>query len=248
MGKPFGLLKRILSISKASKRSEDGNFDRRTSTNELGQELSRTARKKDEEEEYVLAGSVRTTGGIGGLGNGITNAASEIMGPSRAASTGGWKGADHGRGMKKRRLKRASLSASNLLSWGQERVTTPGKRILSENMYSRGHHAPDRIGHPGLQDRNETARMATFPSMNQEWGHAQGTSDKFVDRDAASSQVLADEQFTRVLRSSSSNYKIINKVDYWNLGPIGKNVLAYCHTSSDRMSLHLLSYYPRASH
>ncbi|PVF97121.1 hypothetical protein CPB86DRAFT_786301 [Serendipita vermifera] len=222
MGKPFGLLKRILSISKASKRSEDSNLDRRTSANELGQELSRTNRTKDDDDGYILAGSVRTTGGIGGLGSGITNAASEITGPSRAASTSGWKRGDHVGGMKKRRLKRASLSASNLLSWGQERVNTPGKRILSESGRTEGHQGlPNNApGSLGFQKYNETNRPATMSSEHQARRRAESTHDGPVNKDTASSQVLADEQFTRILRSSSSNYKILNKVDYWNLGPI----------------------------
>lgn len=226
MGKPLALLHRIFSFSKASKRS-DARFDLLPSANEHGQGIDG---ENEHEDQLLATGSIRTTGGIGGLGRGITNTVSE-MAPA-TLTNGSVKRRE--RGMKKRRLRRASLSASNLLSWGQDRVVKAGGRTPSDG--SLKHTAAQKAelldeGHK----RIEPGQYRSGPSGHGNKEHLQHfkqdkeTSKHVGDQKQEGShinsghkQTRGDEQFTRLLRSSSANYKVISETDYRALDPIGQ--------------------------
>jgi hypothetical protein len=221
MGKPLALLHRIFSFSKASKRS-NGRFDQLPSANEHGEGIERE--HEHDEDQLLATGSIRTTGGIGGLGRGITNAVSEM-------TNGSAKGRE--RGMKKRRLRRASLSASNLLSWGQDRVVKTGGRIPSD-----GSLEPVAAQKEELQDegpkRIEPGQYRSVPSghgnehpqhlkQGREISKHVGTQKQEGNHlSPGRKQTRGDEQFTRLLRSSSANYKVISETDYRALDPIGQ--------------------------
>lgn len=200
MGKPLGLLHRIFSFSKASKRSNT-KFD-------LLQPADEHGRTHEHEDPLLAAGSIRTTGGIGGHGRGITNTASEMT-PGKPLKDGE-------RGMKKRRLKRASLSASNLLSWGQdradktERIPSNGSQDLVDKV-SKGNEA-------GITTSTNERMHCGTPKASK---HVESEDHEDNRSSSGRRESGRDEQFTRLLRSSSTNYKVISETDYRTLDPIG---------------------------
>jgi hypothetical protein len=230
MGKSFGLLHRIFSFSRGSKRS-GSNFDI-LNTNEHGQDPD----TQDPDETLHQNGSIRTTGGIGGLGRGITNAASEITRSNTAATNN--KGGENG--LRKRLLRRASLSASDLLSWGHEKST---KRVTSKDTQN-GFGPPVSSTHnnkareiskqplrTGLEGTHETHHGIPELGLKNNISHynnrvveglalGNGSSKrgKQDNRHLASKE---NEDLTRLLRTSSANYRVISETDYRDMDPLG---------------------------
>lgn len=124
MGKPLGLLQRIFSFSKNSKHSSTP-LDLLRSADEHGQPVDEV------NYEGATGRNAHTIGGIGGLGNGITTSSSNFSPLISSASAKGRNG------IKKQRLRRASLSASNLLSWGHEKVGKSTLNISSDGPHER---------------------------------------------------------------------------------------------------------------
>jgi hypothetical protein len=129
--------------------------------------------------------------------------------------------------MKKRRLRRASLSASNLLSWGQDRVVKAGGRIPSD-----GSLEPVAAQKEELQDegykRIEPGQYRSVPNSHGNEHPQHLKQDKEISEHVGTQkqegrkQTQGDEQFTRLLRSSSANYKVIRETDYRAFDPIGQ--------------------------
>ncbi|KAG8835070.1 hypothetical protein FRC17_005423 [Serendipita sp. 399] len=198
MGKPLGILHRIFSFSKGSKRSKD-LFDP-GAVNEHGHHVD------PDDEGQGQTGTVRTTGGMGGLGMGITNVDSEIAGKPLGASS-----KSSGRGMKKRRLRRASLSASNLLSWGQERgISSYASSSIhrDDKAHRLSPHETQGPGAPsGPHFSRSLPRKATSPGPE-------------LPHEARSKQLEAEEKFTRLLRSSSTKYRVLSEQNFGEIAPI----------------------------
>lgn len=226
MGKSFGLLHRIFSFSRGSKRS-GSNFDYLNPD-----EYGRDPDSQDPDETLHLTGSVRTTGGIGGLGRGITNAASEMNRSNTAATDK--KGGENG--MKKRLLRRASLSASDLLSWGHEKST---KLVTSEGGQS-GFGSPRPRNKEARKVSNRPSRAdieGRYERQHAEHGQKDNIShynDRVVEglaignggskRGRRGDRYLGskeDEDLTRLLRTSSTNYRVISETDYRDMDPMG---------------------------
>ncbi|KAG8771915.1 hypothetical protein FRC15_003084 [Serendipita sp. 397] len=202
MGRPLGILQRIFSFSKGSKRSKD-LFDGDL-VNEHGHNVDA------DDDDLRRTATVRTTGGIGGLGMGITNTESEIVTKPLGSSSS----KSGGRGMKKRRLRRASLSASNLLSWGQDRG------ISSQVPPSIHRDDKDVTWQENVaQDSREPHEQHGGSSSS---GVAQMEEPPFLDTKigARKKQLEAEERFTRILRSSSTKYKVISEQHLDEITPI----------------------------
>lgn len=228
MGKPFGLLNRIFSFSKASKRN-GSNFDQLNPT-EYGQEHD----IHDPDETLHLTGSVRTTGGIGGLGKGITNAASEVgRSNTRLAD-------EKGAGLRKRLLRRASMSASDLLSWGYEKTAKHESQITAEGALQKHrtrplnkepdpntildetiekphheHHEPARHGQKNNISQYNDRVIKGLALSNGSGGRGKRGDQSLPTRPQDS------EELTRLLRTSSSNYRVIRETDYRDMDPLG---------------------------
>lgn len=220
MSKPFSILNRIFSFSKGSKRNRS-NADRLISTTEHGEEPD----SHDPDDALHPSGSVRTTGGIGGLGKGITNAASEI-GRSNTRAAADRKGGEMG--FRKRLLRRASMSASDLLSWGYEKNTRHESREHHQKDFkpreTSGHlfgEEPDQPQnlHQGHDDHDNNPhpnnRMVVGPTPNN------GGNERYNEADGAThTRSQEGEELTRLLRSSSANYRIIRETDYRDMDPL----------------------------
>ncbi|KAG8830034.1 hypothetical protein FRC18_008731 [Serendipita sp. 400] len=206
MGRPLGILQRIFSFSKGSKRSKDlldGDL-----VNEHGHNVDA------DDDDLRRTATVRTTGGIGGLGMGITNTESEIVTKPLGSSSS----KSGGRGMKKRRLRRASLSASNLLSWGQDRgissqvppsIHRDDKDVTWQENVAQDSREPHE--QHGGSSSSGVAQMEEPPSLDPKIG-------------ARKKQLEAEERFTRILRSSSTKYKVISEQHLDEITPIGEVV------------------------
>jgi len=227
MGKPFGLLHRIFSFSRGSKQS---------ATNLTPDEHGRHPRNQDPDQTPPL--SYGTTGGVGSLGRGITNAPGE----TRHSSTAITNDKEGENGLRKRLLRRASLSASDLLSWGHEKSV---KRATSQS------GAPKRFGsshshlNKGRESSNQPLRINIdvkcdenhdIPKLGQrdDGSHynnrvvaglalSNGSSQRGKRGEGdLHEQMQGNEDLTRLLRSSSANYRVISETDYRDMAPLGR--------------------------
>lgn len=247
------LLNRIFSFSKKSRPQHDPDFN------------PSLQGENDAAGSFVdPAGSIRTTGGIGGLGRGITNTASQLQPTSYPKGSKGKLGKGGSilgsytkrigrvprstsgpvtndpalvisqdedtqqdtkeKGMRKRRLRRASLSASNLLSWGQPQVeqdiTALTRGNASSSLANRKEKDESRLrpssAYDKAGDKDPFRHEAKHSDFNPE--HAPQNID---DMNIIRRKQESEEQLTRLLRNSSTNYRIISETDYKAFGPIG---------------------------
>lgn len=210
MGKPFGLLHRILSFSKGSKRSkshfQSDNVD----------EHGAAAPNEEPNDNHQITVAVRTTRSINGLITGTQNVQNDIADIEIPTIVS--KRCE--KGMKKRRLRRASLSASNLLSWGYERDVKhaePG-----------GQDEPCKVDNPG-SPRGEEGWKGQYNSKPDffDTGKRPCSPKQRVEHTQPKRQTMDDESFTRLLRSSSTNYRVINETDFRALAPIDHPINAF---------------------
>lgn len=272
------LLTRIFSFSKRSRPNLDPDFNPIPDAEVEG--LGVCA-------ESVLdpVGSIRTTGGIGGLGKGITNVYSQL--PNKGSkgkstmrsgilgsytrrigraprSTSGPVTNDPalvtsqdedanlnldakesgGIGMRKRRLRRASLSASNLLSWGMNQNENGSNDPVKETAPSSNRtrkpkesEKPTHLRTPSGYDKetdNDPLRRekkgSELRSKNLSHHERHGENRSSVGRRGQD----PEEQLTRLLRNSSTNYKVISEIDYKAFGPIGTYTI--CDTCSNLLT------------